>query len=269
MTKLFLQTLGLIFLFSVPATLLAESNSPNSTISPASPVSLTIDPAAVELAITIVEQTLPNLIGGDPVLAKQLGFAGEDFQTFRESGATIRSPLPIFVVSVRDIIEYVKHPTSNPVELIKKEVNWVEGTEGTFIPARWLFPVELNKDAGREAIIPRSSVIVGKTPFGRWRVHQIGGPNLIRAVRKFATPNTVSVVWVPGLNRHYLGQAYDGVVKLKVLFNDPLAKVQAGYEFDPADPAVINFLKKLEEDLQLQERLRSPVEEHVEPSTAR
>jgi hypothetical protein len=262
MTKIFAQTLTLLLLFSVPATIQAESNSPDSKISPASSVSLTVDPDAVELAITVVEKTLPNLIGADPVLAKQLGFSPEDFQSFRESGATVQSPLPIFVVSIRDIVEYVKHPTSNPVELIKKEVNWVEGQEGTLIPARWLFPVDLKMDAGRESVIPRSSVIIGKSLVSPWRVHQIGGPNLVRAIKKHATTNTVSLIWVPGINRHYLGQVYDGVVKLKVLFNDPLAKVQAGYEFDPSDPNVINRLRQLEADLQLQERLRTPVEDN-------
>lgn len=263
MIRLFLQGLIVLCLVSLTTTTMAESTS--DAITPTSRVSLTLDPGALELAIAVVENTLPKLIGADPALAKQLGFAAEDFQSFKESGATIQSPLPIFVVSVRDIVEYVKHPTANPVELIKKEVNWVEGQEGTFIPARWLFPVELNKDAGRETVVPRSSVIVGKSPSGPWRVRQIGGPNLIRAVRKFATSNTVSVVWIPGINRHYLGQVYDGVAKLKLLFNDPLAKREAGYEFNPSDPSVIDYLKELAEDLQLEKRLRTPTEAPTKP----
>jgi hypothetical protein len=275
MTRIFAQSLSLICLFSLSASVLAESSSPVSKISPPSSVSLTIDPDAVELAITVVEDTLPNLIGADPVLANQLGFAAEDFQSFRESGAALQPPLPLFVVSLQDIFEYVKHPTDNPVELIKKEVNWVKSGEETFIPARWLFPVDLKSDAGRESVVPRSSVIIGKSTVSPWRVHQIGGPNLVRAVTKHRTTNTVSIIWIPGINRHYLGQVYDGVVKLKVLFNDPLAKVQAGYEFDPSDPDVINRLRQLEEALQLRERLRTPVEENLQfqkqlqPPTAR
>lgn len=244
---------------TLPFSTMALAESANSkTFFTKSPAAIILHPEALELATSFVENTLPNLIGDDPVLAAQLGFAPPDLQSFKESGAALETPFPMFVVSLQDIFKYVIHP-SNPVELIKTEVNWIEGSDGTLIPARWLFPVELRNDAGKEAVVPRSSVIIAKSPSSPWRVHQVGGPNLVRAVKKFATGKTVSVMWIPGINRHYLGQVErDGTVSLKVLFDDPIAKVKAGYEFNPSHQVVINALKKLEEDLQLQEKLQTP-----------
>ena len=242
---------------------LAESADSKTSLTK-SPAAIVLHPEALKLATTFVENTLPNLIGDDPVLATQLGFAPPDLQSFKESGAVLQSPYPVFVVSLQDIFNYVIHP-ANPVDLIKKEINWIEGSDGTLIPARWLFPVELGNDAGKESVVPRTSVIVAKSPSGRWRIHQVGGPNLVRTVKKFATERTVSLVWIPGINRHYLGQVEP--VRLKVLFDDPIAKVKAGYEFDPSDPVVLERLKKLEEDLQLEKKLMAP--EMLQQPTAR
>lgn len=236
---------------------LAESAN-SKTFFTKSPAAIILHPEALELATTFVENTLPNLIGDDPLLATQLGFTPPDLQSFKEFGAALENPYPMFVVSLQNVFEHVIHPT-NPVELIKTEVNWIEGSDGTLIPARWLFQVELRKDTGKDAVVPRSSVIIAKSPSSPWRVHQVGGPNLIRAVKKFATGKTVSVLWIPGINRHYLGQVEpDGTVSLKVLFDDPIAKVKAGYEFNPSHYVVINRLKKLEEALQLRKKLQTP-----------
>jgi hypothetical protein len=250
---------GLIVVYLTSFTTMAFSDAPiPKSVSPSAPISLTLEPAALELARNVIGNTLPKLINANPILARQLGFSPEDLDSFKESGGSFAAPIPVFFVSLRDIFEFIKHTETNPVELIKKEVNWVESADGTFVPARWLFPITLKRDDGRETVIPRSSVTIGRSNVEPWHIHQIGGPNLIRAVQKHASPNTVSLVWIPGINRHYLGQVYDRDVKLKVLFDDPLAKVKAGHEFDPSDQSVIEKLKKLEEMLQPKETQQDP-----------
>ncbi len=232
-----------------------EETNPKSFITK-TPAKLMVHPDALLLATAFVEKTLPKLIGDDPALAAQLGFNASDLKSFKEFGVTLQDPYPVFIVALRDLFEFVQHP-SNPVDLIKKDVNWIEGPGGTLIPARWLFPVELNENQGIPEVTPQTSVIIGKSPSARWRVHQVGGPNLVRAVKQWATKDTVSVLWIPGINRHYLGQVTpEGAVRLKVLFDDPLADVKAGKEFDPSDEKVINYLKYLDETLRIREKLR-------------
>lgn len=262
MLKFFTAGLVVMSVVSFSTMTLAEAPNPKGpnpkSFITRTPAALTLDPEALDLAKTFVEKTLPNLIGDDPVLATQLGFAPPDLQSFKESGAALQPPYPVLIIALRDLFEFVQHP-SDPVDLIKKEVNWIQGPEGTLIPARWLFPIEIKQNVGNNGVVPRTSVIIGKSPSSPWRVHQIGGPNLVRAVKQWATSDTIAVVWIPGLNRHYLGQVTPyGAVMLKVLFDDPLAGVKAGKEFDPSDEKVINYLKYLEERLKLKEGLQAP-----------
>ena len=274
-----LQLFGVVMLFVGSFCNIALAEAPNpklftktpqepnaKSFTTKTPAKITLHPEALELATTFVEKTLPNLIGDDPTLAEHLGFTTGELESLKEFGAALESPYPVFIISLRDIFEFVQHP-SNPVDLIRKDVNWIRGPEGALIPARWLFAVELKENRGKSRVTPQTSVMVGKSPSSRWRVNQVGGPNLARAVKQWADSDTVSIIWIPALNRHYLGRVtQDGAVMLRVLFDDPLADVKAGKDFDPSDEKVINYLKSLEDRLKLRERLLTP---NVSSPTAR
>jgi hypothetical protein len=220
-----------------------------------------VHPEAQQLVMTFVDNTLPRLIAGDTVLAKQLGFTGtQNPRTFQESGAIPDPPLPLLVVYLKDMIGFVKYGGTHPVELVNKEVNWIKGSGGELLPARLMFPIKLKYDAGNDGLASWSSVIIGKTPSTPWGVLQVGGPKLIRAVKLYTPSQGINfVVWAPGINRHYLGHIGPGLrIILTVLFDDPILGVNAGEEFDPSSTILMDKLKKLAQDIQLQEKIRTP-----------
>jgi hypothetical protein len=212
-----------------------------------------IEPEAFQLAENFIDNTLPRLLGEDPILARQLGFSSaQDLISFHRSGVVLEPPLPLFVINLKDLRDFVKRQTL-PLKLIAGEVNWTRVSEEDLGPARLLFPIRLSVDATESGIGSKSSVLVEKLPLSRWRIHNAGGPALIRAVKLYSSHKEDFLVSIPGINRHYLGRiGPDLRVKMTVLFDDPVARVNAGHEFDPCDSEVLDKLKQLDRLLQPQ-----------------
>ena len=67
---------GLIVVYLASFTTMAFSDAPiPKSVSPSAPISLTLEPAALELARNVIGNTLPKLINANPILARQLGFS--------------------------------------------------------------------------------------------------------------------------------------------------------------------------------------------------
>jgi len=216
-----------------------------------------VHPDAQYIARTFADYSLPKLINSDEILAKQLGING-----FQGSRDALDAPLPIVVLYPQDIREFVKGKT-NPFQAINKHINWIRRSDGKLVPARLLFPIKFRPGTGNDELLTWSSVTVGKTPSTPWRITQVGGPKLMRAVKLYATHTINFIVWIPGINRHYLGhlEASPGLlprIKMTDLFDDPLAGVNAGEDFDPDTSEIIDKLKKLDEGLQPQRGLQGP-----------
>jgi hypothetical protein len=218
---------------------------------------------AEQLAITFVGTTLPNLLAQDPLLAKQVGFkTDQDLRAFEEFGAMLEAPLPLFIIDMNDLKDFVKKQT-HPLKLLTKAINWTTVSGEDPVPARLLFPIRLKHEGENSGHVVRSSVVIGKTPSTTWRIYQAGGPALMRAVKTFSTSDRDFVVWIPGINRHYLGRMSNALrFKMTVLFDDPIARVNAGHEFDPADSDVIDKLKKLDKLVELHTTAK-PMEEGI------
>src|SRR5262245_33451138 len=173
-----------------------------------------VHPEVQQLAQTFVSNTLPRLIKDkdDALLAKHLGFAdAQSLNAFLESGAVLDTPLAIFVVHLQDIRDFVIERTP-PIQIINNDINWIKDPDGRLLPMCLLFPIKVNIDAETDWHTSWSSVIIEKTPSTPWRVAQVGGPKLIRAVKRYATRNMADfVVWVPSINRHYLGHVAPAV----------------------------------------------------------
>jgi hypothetical protein len=207
-----------------------------------------IDPMAQHVASNFVNNTLPNLVAGDPLLAEQMGFNNlHDLEIF---GAKLEAPLPFFIIDINDLRKFVQGQTQ-PLDLLTTRINWIRTSPGTFSPARFLFPISLQNDsAGSEGGL-LSSVIIENRIGTMWRVHKAGGPTVIRAVKAYSTRPQDFIVWIPSINRHYLGRMSPQFrFTMTVLFDDPLADVKAGHEFDPGDSKVIEKLKALDKKLQ-------------------
>jgi hypothetical protein len=212
-----------------------------------------IDLEAQQLATAFVGHTLPNLLAEDPLLARHLGFTrAQDIQNFQESGARLETPLPLFIIKLKALRAFVRKETL-PLALLATDVNWIEDSATDPRPTRLLFPIRLNKDASGDGSATRSSVLIEKPLHHPWRIHNAGGPTLLHAVKTYSTRKEDFLVWIPGINRHYLGRiGEDFRFKMTVLFDDPVARVYAGDEFDPCDSNVIEKLQKLDTLLQSQ-----------------
>jgi hypothetical protein len=206
-----------------------------------------IEAEAQQVALNFVGNTLRHLLADDLMLASLLGFTRtQDLQNLQESGAVLESPLPIHVINLKDLRDFVRRPTL-PLALLARDINWTRVSDTDFAPTRFLFPIRLTKDAGNTGSAAKSSVIIEKTPMNVWRIHQAGGPALMRALKTYSTSKKDFVVWIPGINRHYLGRmGPDFRLKITVLFDDPVAQVNAGHEFDPCDSQFREKLKQLD-----------------------
>jgi len=206
-----------------------------------------VDFEAKQLANSFISHTLPNLLAEDPRLASHVGFTRtQDLQNYHRSGARLERPLPVFVIQLKALRAFVKKETL-PIELIATDINWTGESTADLRPTRLLFPITLNDDSAGGGIASKSSVLLEKPLANPWRIYSIGGPTLMRAVKTYSTRKEDFLVWVPGINRHYLGRiGEDFRFKMTVLFDDPVARVNAGHEFDPCDSNVIEKLQELD-----------------------
>jgi hypothetical protein len=217
------------------------------------------------LANSFLDHTLPKLLADDERLAHQLGF-GNSVNT-----ATIDEAFAVMLIRRDDVMSLIERKT-NPVDLVNNTDNWLE--EGDrLVPKRIVFLLKVH-DSANEAGDARSSVIMEQSPDGSsWRIIQIGAPKLSeamnRATRQYVKDNPNHfLLWIPDLNRHYLGTMENRMVNLTVLFKDRLTGGEPGKD-QVINSKFLDKLKQLYEDLDLPKKLRQPDTRKVPKAQAR
>ena len=222
-------------LFSLVPTVWANPYD-NSDIVAALSTSQTVPPEAQDLASSFVDHALPRLLTNDVRVAKQLGFD----QT-RGSTLALEQPMPLMIIFLDDILGYVLG-RSNPVDLVNNTNNWIKDPAGKLVPRRMIFSLKVSDGASESGPYTWSSITVENLPSGSSRLLQVGAPKLARAMKLYEAPYTIPfLLWIPDLNRHYLGQLKliepplplpQFSIILTVLFDDPLARRGAGEQID-------------------------------------
>jgi len=210
-----------------------------------------------DLANTFLDHTLPRLLTNDDRLAHQLGF-GEG----RGNPVIIEGAFAVMVIR-RDKIFSLVEGKQEPKEtllfnLVNDKNNWLQNKDGRLVPRRILFLLKVH-DSAYEAGDTSSSVTMEQSEDGSsWRIIQVGAPKLSRAMNQFKDPGINHfLLWIPDLNRHYLGKVRDHTVTLTVLFRDRLLKGEPGKD-QAINPEYFAKLKRLYEELDLPKKLRSP-----------
>lgn len=169
----------------------------------------------------------------DDGFARRLGFASAAEVRGLVAGLppSIKNPFAIIRVDLKRLQKFV--PAQNPLELLLDDSNWFH----TFIPipppnfpvyspVRLLFPIMVGNVA-KSSVLLRFSL-----NSGEWDVQQLGSPQLINRLTTCGTGltgssaprcdgNTHFVVWIPALNRHYLGRIDTGIFKITAVFDEP------------------------------------------------
>lgn len=228
----------------------------NSDIVAALSTSQTVHPDAQDLAHSFVDHTLPRLLADDVRMAAQLGFGG----TLGEA-VVLGEALPLMTIYHKDVLKFALGNSggsgnfstsgnlrnSDPIDLINNTNNWITDQSGKLAPRRMVFSLKVNDGASESGSYSWSSVTVEYSPSGSWRVFQVGALKLAQAMNRYqASGVNYFLLWIPDLNRHYLGQmgsdATAPKITLTVLFNDPLARRSPGEQIDVTSPS---FIQKL------------------------
>ena len=218
---------------------------------------------AKELASSFVDRTLPRLLADNALLAKQLGFGSTKI-----GSVVLNQPLPLMIIYHKDVQSFALGK-SDPISLIANTNNWMKDQAGKLVPRRLVFSLKANDSDFESGSTSWSSVTVEMLSSDSWRIVQVGAPKLARAMKLYEAPRTGNfLLWIPDLNRHYLGQIKsDGMIPspkisiiLTVLFDDPLAQRSAGEEINITDIHFLPRLQKLYQRLQEEKVLHSPTD---------
>jgi hypothetical protein len=239
----------------------------NSDIAEALSNSPIVPPEAQDLTRNFLDYTLPKLLTDDDRLARQLGFGDSMNNT-----VILDRALPLMLISRNDVLKFVRGELK-PLDLVNNTNNWMKDPAGTgkLVSKRIVFLLKATSNTSKAGSYSRSSVTVEHSQEGSWRIIQFGAPKLSRAMRDFeSTGANHFLLWIPDLNRHYLGQIRPGgsdranlPIKLTVLFDDQLflgdlhVSRKAGESIDDAtSPEFVEYLKRLYQALELPKKLR-------------
>lgn len=219
-----------------------------------------VPPEAQDQISSFLDHTLPKLLADDERFAHQLGF-GDGVSNL----ITIDRALAIMVIRRDDVIKLMKEKKS-PLDLVNNTNNWLEDEAGRLVPRRIVFLLKAH-DSASEAGDLWSSVTMEQSGDGSsWRIIQVGAPKLSQAMNQYgASGGNYFLLWIPDLNRHYLGSIKNHLITLKVLFKDRLLNG------DPNDNQPINSeyllkLKQLYEELDLPKKSRPKTDEAQTPA---
>jgi hypothetical protein len=209
---------------------------------------------AQDLASSFIDHTLPKLLADDIRLARQLGFREGMNDT-----AILDRALPLLRIYRKDVIQYATETKPDPLKVVNNANNWQKNPAGRLVPKRMVFPIKAHEATSELDPYSWSSITLEYSPSGAWRIIQFGAPILSQAIKRFETRQTNQfLLWIPDLNRHYLGQISTGgadtplaSIELTALFDDSLAHRKAGDKFEATSPEFIEHLKQLYQDLDL------------------
>jgi hypothetical protein len=263
------------------ATPEASSAKPKPPFDPIHIAKALTDPPNVpqppqDLARDFLDQTLPRMLTDDERLV-QLGF-----NDGLSNQITIERVFSIMVIRRADLLEAIERKT-NPLELVNNINNW-RLEDGRLVPRRIIFLLKGGNSPPESDDYSWSSVILEQSQQGSWRIFQVGAPKLSRAMNRHAKiESTYFLLWLPDLNRHYLGQikfSDDGLkpkIVLTTLFDDRLIRIKdangsrtrkAGEEFDASSEEFFKRMRELYEDLDLPKKIPRKSDEERQPTPA-
>lgn len=235
-----------------------------------------VPPEAQDLTSSFLDHTLPRLLADDDRIASQLGFGDS-----MNNPVTVDRALPLMLISRNDIFNFVAGKPK-PLNMVNNTNNWTKDNAGKLVPNRIVFLLKVNNSTSEGGPYSWSSVTMEKSQEGPWRIIQVGAPKLSRAMSKALAKSEARqtnhfLLWIPDLNRHYLGQIDAAVadaapppVSLTALFNDPLAHRNAGDLMgDVTSIEFLEHLKQLYQDLDLPKKLRGQNGQKQIPTQAR
>lgn len=246
----------------------------NSDIVAALSTSQTVHPEAQDLAHSFVDHTLPRLLADDVRAAAQLGLGGTIDKT-----VVLGQALPLMIIYHKDVLKFALGNSggsgnfstsgnlrnSDPIDLINNTNNWITDQAGKLVPRRMIFSLKRSNGASESGSYFWSSLTVEYSPSDSWRVFQVGAPKLAQAMNRYQAPGVkYFLLWIPDLNRHYLGQVGSDAaapkITLTVLFSDPLARRSPGEQIDVTSPSFIQKLIGLYQGLSQNLPLLMPAE---------
>lgn len=206
-------------------------------------------PDAQAVAVDVRLTILPQLVQDDQKFAKRLGFDGAGEITINPSAIDIDTPFVVFRVGV-DRLQSYQPQLHDATYLLLDDTNW---TYAPFpYPLRFLFPIKAGTHV-RSAVMVSLPLLKNLPPADtKWEIQWIGSPGLSTRLTKCGggantcDGKTYFVVWIPALNRYYLGRFHQGEFKLTVLFDDRL-----GYLAGQERPAKQVFQQLKPEALQI------------------
>ena len=207
------------------------------------------------IANSFLEYTLPGLLASDERVAHQLGFGDS-----MSSQVAIDRALAVIVISRDDVVKLLKKEakTFDPIKLlnlVNNTNNWLEDEAGRLVPKRIVFLLQAHGSAS-EAGNTWSSVTMEQPGDGSsWRIIQVGAPKLSQAMNQYGSSGeNYFLLWIPDLNRHYLGSIKNHVITVKILFVDRLLHGVPGKE-QAIDDDYLKKLKRLYEELDLPKKV--------------
>lgn len=194
------------------------------------PLQFQLPADATTTAKKLCNQILRQLVSHDDAFAKRLGFNSARQVATLACPSSFQSPFAVVRVGLKQLQQYL--PSHNPISLLSDDSNWrPTGVSPRFSAVRFLFPIW----AGGTV---RSSALISMSHADKWDVQQIGSKKLIKQLVTHGSSTTHFVIWIPGLNRYYLGRIdpLNVLVNpsdnffIKTIFYDPLLSLPAGSE---------------------------------------
>jgi hypothetical protein len=216
-------------------------------------------PGAIEFSQAVaVEQVLQRLVkkpagSFDASFAKRLGFdlPPTDIETAIQQ-ARSSFPIAVFRIGLKRLQQFVPGDPvkGNPLELLAADANWLvklpPPLPQDLFPARFLFPITV-KDPTTGADVVKSSVRLQAsypstlTPTTlNFTIERFGSSALIRQIDKWRRnpnpPRNINLeyflVWIPALDRYYLGRMHKDGLRITAITNDPQVGLKEGKEDD-------------------------------------
>jgi hypothetical protein len=155
-----------------------------------------------EVATETIKRVLPQLVRNDDNHAIEMGFDSAGQVVGAQFPLTLETPFALLRISLarlKALPQTPGHPDdADARQLLLDKANSINDLR--LFPARFLFPITIQNNV-------RSSVLVTfSLRDKRWRLQEVGRPNLIRKLTAAGRGSTHFVVWIPDLNRYYLGR---------------------------------------------------------------
>jgi hypothetical protein len=230
----------------------AKADITNAEIAKALSDPPNVPPESENLVRNFLDHTLPHLLADDERLAYQLGLGDSSSDPI-----LIDRRLPIMLIRRDDVMKLLAR-TAESIDLVNNPNNWTKDKDRRLVPHRIVFSLRRNTSASDAASPSWSSVTLEQSGEGSWRIIQAGAPKLSRAMTLHKDKDTrinQFLLWIPDLNRHYLGKIEGNSIVLTVLFYDPLTRSEPGKHQRITDE-FLQKLKQLYEKLELPKKLK-------------